>query len=598
MYHSFTDVKTMKTIISLLVSKFAHATRAAWGEQLGTVDERLIEVTQSTNEKFGHYQCNTAMKMSKQVGQNPRVVAQAIVDKLDRTAPDGGMLIVAVELAGPGFINVTLDTGYLARLINGIAADQRLGLEKPEKVQRIIVEFSSPNTAKEMHVGHLRSTIIGDSIARLFEFLGHDVLRLNHIGDWGTAFGMLIAYLKEEAPAVLQGAEQTDLPHLMAWYKASKTKFDEDPEFKKRSQLQVVALQGGDKEALKAWKIICDISNRAYQEIYDLLDIKLTARGESFYNPVLPGIVKELDTKGLITVSDGAKCIFMDGFVARDGEKLPMMVQKSDGGYNYDTTDMAAIKQRIVEEKADRIIYVTDAGQSLHFSMLFKAAELADWLNPAQVRVDHVPFGLVLGADGKKFKTRSGDTEKLVDLLTAAVEYAEKLMTERNPDMPAAERSSIAQALGIGAVKYADLSCNRIGDYTFSYDRMLKFDGNTAAFLMYSYVRVQSIKRKAEHEGGRGMSLATIQLTHPSEVALALHVLQYGETLNAITNDLLPNHLTDYLFALAEKFNAFFRDCRVVGSPEQDSRLQLCDITARTLQSGLQLLGIQTVERM
>lgn len=592
------NLNHMKTIISVLMNHFKAATLAAWGSAVTNPDELAIEVTQSTNDKFGHYQCNTAMKITKQVGANPRIVAQGIIDKLNHHAADGLLMIEKTEIAGPGFINITLATGYLEQLVNGIRHDEQLGVAKPEHRQRVVIDFSSPNTAKEMHVGHLRSTIIGDSLARLFEFLGHDVVRLNHIGDWGTAFGMLIAYLKHAAPGVIDGSEKTDLTHLVGWYKAAKAQFDADPEFKKQSQLQVVALQGGDAEALKAWKIICDISNRGYQEIYDLLDVKLNTRGESFYNPVLPAIVKELEEKGIVTVSDGAKCIFMDGFIARDGERLPMMLQKSDGGYNYDTTDMAAIKQRIVEEKSDRIIYVTDAGQSLHFTMLFKAAELAGWLDPARVRVDHVPFGLVLGADGKKFKTRSGDTEKLLDLLTAAVEHAEKLIAERDSEMPEAERKATAAVLGIGAVKYADLSCNRVGDYAFSYDRMLRFDGNTAAFLMYSYVRVQSIKRKALAEGSAGNATAAIKIEHPSELALVLHLLQLSETLETISRDLLPNHLSDYLFALAEKFNAFFRDCRVLGSAEQASRLQLCDVTARTLKVGLSLLGINCVEKM
>jgi len=588
----------MKTIISLLAFRFKQATRDAWGNSFVDHQDIPSDVTHSTNDKFGHYQCNTAMKITKQVGQIPRVIAQGIIDNLNRLTDHGLAFIDKVEIAGPGFINITLATDYLIRSDNVIAARDRMGIDTPDHVQRIVIDFSSPNTAKEMHVGHLRSTIIGDALARLFEFMGHDVLRLNHIGDWGTAFGMLIAYLQEEAPAVLNGSQATDLTHLVGWYKASKAQFDEDPEFKKRAQLQVVALQSGDAAALKAWNIICAISNSAYQEIYDLLDVKLITRGESYYNPVLGTTVKELEAKGIVTVSDGAKCIFLDGFIGREGEPLPLMIQKSDGGYNYDTTDMAAIKQRIFDEHADRIIYVTDAGQAQHFAMIFKAAEKAGWLDPAQVRVDHVPFGLVLGPDGKKFKTRSGETEKLVDLLTAAVDHAAKLMAERDNDMTDSERAQTAKILGIGAVKYADLSCNRVGDYAFSYDRMLRFDGNTAAFLMYSYVRVQSIKRKVVVEGSVSEAAGSIDLVDSSEIALALHLLQFGETLESISKDLLPNHLSDYLFALAEKFNAFFRDCRVAGSAEQASRLRLCDVTARTLKVGLSLLGIDTVAKM
>jgi len=449
-----------------------------------------------------------------------------------------------------------------------------------------------------MHVGHLRSTIIGDCLARLFEFLGHDVLRLNHIGDWGTAFGMLIAYMKEQAPDVLTGKKDTDLTHLVGWYKASKQLFDMDPAFKKKSQLEVVALQGGDPESLKAWHIICDISSRAYQQIYDLLDVKLIERGESFYNPMLADTVADLEKKGLITISDGAKCVFVEGFQNREGNLLPLMVQKSDGGYNYDTTDMATIYHRIHDEKGDRLIYVTDSGQSVHFQMIFKVAEMAGYLDPKKVKVDHVPFGLVLGPDGKKFKTRSGDTEKLIDLLTTAIDHADKILQERSPELSEKERHHLAHALGIGAIKYADLSCNRTGDYVFSYDRMLRFEGNTAAYLMYSYVRVAGIKRKVNVNVETILKSESIRLEHPSEISLGVHLSQFGEALENVSRDLLPNRLTDYLYALAEKFNAFFRDCRVEGSPEQNSRLLLCEAVARTMKQGLDILGVQTVDRM
>jgi arginyl-tRNA synthetase len=339
------------------------------------------------------------------------------------------------------------------------------------KSQRIVVDFSSPNTAKQMHVGHLRSTIIGDCIARVFEFLGADVLRLNHIGDWGTAFGMLITYLKAEHPQVLAGEEKTDLTHLVAWYKAAKAKFDEDELFKKNAQQQVVALQSGNADALKAWQIICEISRQNYQEIYDLLNVDIIERGESFYNPLLAATIEDLTQKGLVTTSEGAKCIFLEGFVNREGDPLPLMIQKSDGGYNYASTDMAAIKHRITEEKADRIAYLTDAGQGQHFAMIFKAAEQAGYLTNAKggrVRVDHVPFGLVLGPDGKKFKTRSGDTEPLINLIYAAIDEAEKIIRTREPQLDDAEIKVRARVLGINAIKYADLVGNRINDYVFS----------------------------------------------------------------------------------------------------------------------------------
>jgi arginyl-tRNA synthetase len=503
-----------------------------------------------------------------------------------------------LEIAGPGFINIFLDPQFLSAQVTELLRNPRLGVPSPKKREKIIVEFSSPNVAKELHVGHLRSTIIGDCLARLFEFLGHDVLRLNHIGDWGTQFGMLITYMQEEVPDVLAGKQAADLPSLMQWYRASKKHFDADAEFKKRAQLQVVQLQSGDQKTLAAWKMICEISRRAYQQIYDLLDVRLTERGESFYNPMLPQIIQDLEKKNLITLSGGAKCIYLDGFVNREGEPLPVIIQKSDGGFNYDTTDLAALRHRIDVEKADRIILVVDAGQALHFQMIFKAAESAGYLDPKKVVAEHVPFGVVLGTDGKKFKTRSGETERLIDLLYEAITQAKALLKERIPDLSETELDQMAHILGLGAVKYADLSCHRIKDYVFSYERMLRFEGNTAAFLLYAYVRIQSIKRKIGKELAPLLKTGSIVLEHPTEVALGLHVRQFGETLEFVARDLLPNRLTDYLYQLAEKFHAFFRDCRVEGSPQEESRLLLCEAVARVLAQGLEILGLKTLERM
>ena len=588
----------MQNIISVLLEKAEGAIRLAFGTSVE--DPKLLEaeVTPSTQPQFGHYQCNSALKIGKALRMSPRDAAQKIVDHFDRLSPDGKEMISKLEIAGPGFINITLASSFLAAQIDALLRDPRLGVPLPAKRQKVIVEFSSPNIAKELHVGHLRSTIIGDAIARLFEFLGHDVLRLNHIGDWGTQFGMLIAYMQEAVPDVLKGKKKTDLVELMGWYKASKKRFDEDPEFKKRAQLQVVKLQSGDPESHAAWEKICEISRLAFHEIYDLLDVKLVERGESFYNPYLAEVVNELDKKGLITISDGAKCIFLEGFTGRDDAPLPMIIQKSDGGYNYDTTDMAAIRHRIQVEKADRIIYLTDAGQSLHFAMVFKAAEKAGYLDPAKVRVDHVPFGVVLGPDGKKFKTRSGETEKLIDLLLEAVSQAKKIMHERLPDLDEKELNRVSQILGIDAIKYADLSGHRIKDYVFSYERMLKFEGNTAAFLLYAYVRIQGIKRKVGKEIDDVIKRTHTVLEHPAEIALALHLRQFGEILEIMARDLIPNRLCDYLYELAEKFHAFFRDCRVEGSPQEESRLLLCEATSRILEKGLNILGLKTLDRM
>lgn len=583
----------MKTLIQLLSDAFHEACLKAF-PQLHSEKELPFEVTPSTQEKFGDYQCNSAMKLVKIVKENPRQVAEKIVSHFSNP----NQMVEKLEIAGPGFINVTLNPVFLSQEVNILLHDPRLGIDLPQHPQRVVIDFSSPNIAKEMHVGHLRSTIIGDCLARVFEFLGYDVVRLNHLGDWGTAFGMLIAYMKEEAPLVLTGQQQTDLTHLVTWYKEAKKKFDANPDFKKASQLEVVSLQRGDPEAKHAWEIICDISRKAYKEIYTLLDVKLIDRGESFYNPLLPGIVEDLEKKGLVQISDGAKCIFLEGFQNRAGESLPLMVQKSDGGYNYDTTDMAAVYHRVKEEKADRLVYVTDAGQSTHFQMIFKASEKAGYYDPKKVRTDHVPFGLVLGSDGKKFRTRSGDTEKLIDLLQAAIDQADKILTEKNPDMPTAERHKLAKALGIGAIKYADLSCHRMSDYVFSYDRMLRFEGNTAAFLMYAYVRIEGIRRRLKIDIKSIWNQYQIRLEHPSEVALGLHLLRFAETLQLVADDLLPHRITDYLYSLAEKFHAFFRDCRVEGSPQQNERLLLCEAVAHVLKKGLDLLGVSTVERM
>ena len=513
-----------------------------------------------------------------------------LIAHFDRTL-NGHAFIDQLEIAGPGFINITLSKEYLSQKVHEILIDEHVGVALP-KPKKIIVEFSSPNIAKELHVGHIRSTIIGDALARLFEFLGHDVLRLNHVGDWGTQFGMLINYMQQHAPQVLAEEQQTDLSELLEWYKAAKRCFDEDPQFKKSAQLKVVDLQNGDAQTLRAWKMICEISRRAFSEIYALLDVKLTERGESFYNPYLSKVIQDLEAKNLIVISQGAKCLFLEGF------EIPMIVQKSDGGYNYDTTDMAAMWHRIAVEKADRIVIVTDAGQSLHFAMLFKAAEKAGYIDPNKVEVNHVPFGVVVGADGKKFKTRSGQTEKLIDLLLKAVQEAEVIMRERLSDLSAEEISHAALILGIDAVKYADLSCHRVKDYVFSYERMLKFEGNTAAFLLYAYVRIQSIKRKVGKDVCSVASSSRVVLEHPTEVDLSLHLCQFAETLDAMSRELLPNRLTDYLYSLAEKFHAFFRDCRVEGSDQELSRLLLCEATGRILYRGLSILGLKTLERM
>lgn len=567
-------------------SIFTQAIQACFPEL--TELEQKSEVALTSSSQFGHFQCNSAMRLSKILKQPPRIISQAIVDKVKNEE-----IFEKVEVAGPGFINITLKPAFLSDCLMQTLRNPRLGFDLPKERKRILIDFSQPNIAKEMHVGHLRSTIIGDSLARLFEFLGYDVLRINHLGDWGTAFGMLIAYLKAEHPGVFSGNEEADLTALMNWYKASKKRFDEDENFKTTSRQCVVLLQGGDPEVYRAWEKIVAISKKAYQEIYSLLDVKLSDMGESFYNPYLPLVVADLEKKGLVTVSEGAKCVFIDGI------KIPFMVQKSDGGYNYDTTDIAAMKYRIEEQKADRIIIVTDAGQSLHFKLVFETAVKAGYLDRKTVRFDHVPFGLVLGSDGKRFRTRSGDTEKLIDLLTAAILEAKRLLKEREPNLAEEEANQLASVLGINAIKYADLSSNRIKDYLFSYERMLRFEGNTSTFLLYSYVRVNGIKRKMGVKGmDETIQFGKIDLKHPSELDLAFHLLQLPEVIHTFEEELYPHVLTDYLFELAQKFNGFFRDCRVEGSKEEESRLLLCEATARVLRLGLEILGLKVVEKL
>ena len=548
-------------------------------EAIAKATDQTVEEPEITSSQHAHYQCNSALKLAKLLKKNPRELASQIADAFDQEIFD------KIEVAGPGFINLTFTSKFLSDELNLLAADPKFGAQV-QKRMRIIVEFSSPNIAKELHVGHLRSTIIGDAIARLFEFLGHDVLRLNHVGDWGTQFGMLIAFMKEHTCDV----QSANLEELMKWYKASKQLFDADPAFKQKAQKEVVALQSGDAASKNAWKAICSISRVAFQDIYDLLDVKIEERGESFYNPQLAEIVADLEKKGLVTVSNGAKCIFLEGFKGQDGKPLPMIIQKSDGGFNYSTTDMAAMRDRISREKADRIIVVTDNGQKLHFQMIEEASKKAQYLTSD---FDHVTFGVVLSSTGKKFKTREGKTEKLIDLLNEAIARAEKIFQDRMPDLNADERKDMSTILGVDAVKYADLSCLRTKDYTFSYDRMLQFEGNTAAFLLYAYVRIQGIKRRINKPiNGK------IELQHESEISLGLHLRRFSETLESFSKDLYPNRLTDYLYELAEKFNAFFRDCRVEGTAEEASRLALCELTGRILSTGLNILGLKTLDKM
>lgn len=561
-------------------------------------DFPLDDITIAESSQHGHYQCNSAMKLTKSLGKPPKTIAEHLQNYLITHAMQGTNPIFSnITVTGPGFINFYLDPNYLSNQLNQQLHHPHQGIHLVNKPFTVVIDYSSPNIAKEMHVGHLRSTVIGDCLHRILKFLGYSVLALNHVGDWGTQFGMLIAFIKSE-----HKSNDADLSDLVQWYKASKIRFDADPDFKKTAQQEVIALQSGNPDSLKIWESICEMSRRAYQAIYEVLGIEdLTERGESFYNLHLADIIEDLDQKGLLSLSDGARCVYLEGYTNREGEALPLIVQKSDGGYNYATTDIAALKHRVQDENAHWLIYVTDAGQSQHFEMVFKVCAKAKFYDPKTIKIDHVPFGMVLGPDGKKFKTRSGDTEKLMDLLQVAIQKSKDILYTRNADNGFDEKTidHTARILGINAIKYADLACHRSSDYVFSYDKMLKFEGNTAAFLLYAYVRIQSIQRKTTVDIQTLLhSHALITLIEPEEITLGLHILQFSEALENTVRDLAPNRLTDYLFRLAEKFHAFFHHCRVEGAPEQNSRLLLCKAAADVMHQGFLLLGLKPLERM
>ena len=585
----------MPSTLEQLKSRLQTALINTYGNQFQGADPQLVP---ATNPKFGDYQCNLAMSLAKQLGESPRTVASQLMASLEISD-----LCDPPEIAGPGFINFRLKTSYLTDQLNKILADERLGIQPTPAPQKIVIDFSSPNIAKEMHVGHLRSTIIGDCLARILEFQGHNVLRLNHVGDWGTQFGMLITYLREAYPQALTEADALDLGDIVAFYRQAKERFDQDEVFKEASRQEVVRLQAGDAESRQAWQLLCDQSRREFAIIYQLLDIELTERGESFYNPFLPQVVADLEELGLLEMSEGAQCVFLDGFTNKAGDPLPLIVQKSDGGYNYATTDLAALRYRIQVDQAQRLIYVTDAGQANHFAQVFQVARRAGWL-PAAVEIVHVPFGLVQGEDGKKLKTRSGETVRLRDLLDEAVvrfrEILEDILAKEGRQETEAFKREVAKVVGISAVKYADLSQNRTSNYIFSYDKMLTPLGNTAPYLLYAYVRVQGIGRKGNIDFQQLQCQNPIQLEAEVELVLAKHLLQLTDVLKGVEVDLLPNRLCQYLFELSQKFNQFFEQCPVLKAeePQRSSRLGLCDLTARTLKLGLSLLGISVLERM
>ena len=580
------------SITKQLHQTFQEALAAALGPDFAEADP-IIRPAQ--DPQFGDYQANCAMGLAKRLKQKPRDIAQRIIEEADLDH-----LCEPPEVAGPGFINLRLKPEFINGRLAAIVSEDRLGVPLAEPRQRVVVDFSAPNLAKEMHVGHLRTTVIGDAVARVLEFGGHDVLRISHVGDWGTQFGMLIQHLRETAPEALASDQPVELADLDEFYPQAKQRFDQDGAFRDAARRAVVDLQAGDPATVTAWRSFCGESSRHAADIYRRMDVRLIEQGESFYNDMLPVIVKDLAEAGLAVESEGAICVFIEGFKAKDGSPLPMIVRKSDGGYNYDTTDFAALRHRVDVDRADRIIYVVDARQALHFQMLFQAARKAGWA-PERVALEHVGFGMVLGKDGRPIKTREGGTIKLRDLLVEGVARAREIVDGNSADLPEDQRAEIAEAVGIGAVKYADLSQNRTSDYRFDWDKLLALEGNTAPYMMYAYARVRSIGREGAVDWEAVRADSELGLADPHELALGKKILQFPDVIEAVAEELKPNILTDYLYDLARSYSRFYENCPVLKATDaatRDSRLRLCDLTARTLRRGLDLLGIRTVEQM
>ncbi len=552
----------------------------------------------SARPAFGDYQANGVMAAAKKLKTNPRALAERTI-----SAADLSDLAESVEVSGPGFINIRLKDAWIARRLAQLPADEKLGAEPPRRPQTVVIDYSHPNLAKQMHVGHLRGTIIGDALARILEFLGHKVIRQNHVGDWGTQFGMLLAYMDLPAGGGKADPEATvDFDAIEQLYRRAQELFDSDEAFAANAREYVVRLQNGDPGCLRRWRKLQEESLRHCEQVYERLGVSLErkhVRGESAYNDDLPKVVAELRAARLLTESDGAECVFLEQFTAKDGGVLPVIVRKSDGGYLYATTDLAAIRYRVNELGADRILYLADARQSLHFEQVFAVARKAGFA-PPRVGLEHVRFGTMLGPDGRPFRTREGGTIRLLDLLEEAVRRAQQVVVEKNPDLADDPRAArIANTVGIGALKYADLAQNRTSDYAFSFQKMLSLEGNTAPYMQYAYARIRSIFRKAavERFDPAGVEIA---LTEPAERALGLRLLQLPETLQTVAEECLPNLLCAYLYDLTAAFTGFYENCHVLQSdePTRSARLALCQLTARVIRTGLGLLGIHTVEQM
>ncbi len=549
-------------------------------------------VVTASKPEFGDYQVNGVMAVAKQLKRNPRDVAQEVVGAIQQNQPD---FIGKLEIAGPGFINIHFADEYLLNCANSVLEKPASFIETTQSPQRVAVDYSSPNLAKEMHVGHLRGTIIGDCLVRVLEKLGHSVMRQNHVGDWGTQFGMLIAHLNESDVAGDEDANQ--LADLEVFYRDAKERFDNDEEFATRARQSVVKLQSGEPEYVSAWERFIDESLKHCEAIYEKLGVTLTRAdldAESRYNDDLPVVIDDLQTKGLLTESDGARCVFLDEFKGKDGELLPLIVQKSDGGFLYSTTDLAAIRLRM-KESINRSLYVVDARQSLHFQQVFAVANKAGFTD-SSLSLEHVAYGTIMGKDGKPFKTRSGGIVKLVELLDEAVKRAYALVSEKNPDLSNEEKETVAHHVGIGAVKYADLSKNRTSDYVFDWDTMLAFEGNTAPYMLYAFARIRSVLRKAEDPSSHVIT----SVEADEERILLLKANQFPEIVAAVAQECYPNQLCNYLYELAGLFMKFYEACPILKAEGsvRSSRLALAELTAETLRQGLNLLGIETLERM
>lgn len=549
-------------------------------------------VRQSAKPQFGDYQANGVMAAAKKLGMPPRELAQRVVDALD-----GGEMIEKLEIAGPGFINITLNRTWLAAQGHALLSQKKL-VSPVAPAQTIVADYSAPNVAKQMHVGHLRSTIIGDAVVRVLEFLGHNVIRANHVGDWGTQFGMLIAYLEKMQN---ENADDLALSDLEAFYRAAKAHYDSDEAFAEKARQYVVKLQGGDSYCLAMWRKLVDITMEQNQRTYDRLNVTLSndnIMGESLYNPMLPGIVADLKAKGIAVEDQGAVVVFLNEFKNKDGEAMGVIIQKRDGGFLYTTTDIAAAKYRWETLHANRALYFTDTRQSQHLQQAWTIVRRAGYV-PDEMQLEHINFGMMLGKDNKPFKTRSGETVKLNDLLDEAVERAGKLIREKSTALSAAELDDVINAVAIGAVKYADLSKNRTTDYVFDWDNMLSFEGNTAPYMQYAYTRIHSIFAKSgiNPEQVQG----EIHINEDKERALLLKLLQFEEAVAVVARDGTPHVLCGYLYELAGIFSQFYEQCPILSSEDEAvkaSRLQLAALAQRTLKQGLELLGIEVVNKM